>query len=51
MNLRGITGVYKLLKNFIDVAFLLIINVLLDSFMSFVSTQKEIFINITRGAS
>ncbi|OWC07573.1 hypothetical protein A8G17_31730 [Escherichia coli] len=46
MNIKSITEVYELPKNFVDVASMSIINVLVDSFISQVSMLKEVDINI-----
>lgn len=46
MNIKSVTEVYELPKNFIDVASMSIINVLVDSFISQVSMLKEVDINI-----
>ncbi|OWF26412.1 hypothetical protein A8M76_34360 [Escherichia coli] len=46
MNIKSVTEVYELPKNFVDVASMSIINVLVDSFISQVSMLKEVDINI-----
>lgn len=46
MNIKSVTEVYELPKNFVDMASMSIINVLVDSFISQVSMLKEVDINI-----